>query len=239
MALKHGNTQPLIIPLSEDTTLQAVRRITVHLAMTDSELERAALSLLGRNARFSVVKGSKEYGAEADVRIIDHAPDPDQQRTSDEPAPPRLLFIGAVQSDEMLLEAARAGAWAFVDESVDARTLEMAISALAESTGSPLLRQLAESDTGSEAVLSELSIPHPEHSDDGGEPNPLTERETEILDLIARGESSKSIGGIVGLGEQTIKNYVLKILDKTRTRNRAHAAALAAQCGWLSPLGSI
>ena len=70
-------------------------------------------------------------------------------------------------------------------------------------------------------------------------PNPLTDRETEILELIARGEPSKSIGDMVGLGEQTIKNYVLKILDKTHTRNRAHAAAVAAQRGWLSPVESL
>ena len=43
-------------------------------------------------------------------------------------------------------------------------------------------------------------------------------------------------GEIVGLAEQTVKNYVVKILDKTHTHNRAHAAALAAQRGWLSPL---
>lgn len=239
MALQHRNTQPLLIPLSQDSAPGGVRRITVHLAISDSELEWNALSLLGRNARFSVVKGSIGYAAEADVRIIDRPPDPDQTRALDELSPPRLLFLGDVESDAMLLKAARAGAWAFVAVSADARTLEAAICTLAESTGSPLLMQLAGSDAGSRAVLGELSTPNDEHTDENAEPNPLTERETGILELIARGESSRDIGGIVGLGEQTIKNYVLKILDKTHTRNRAHAAAVAAQRGWLSPLDSI
>ncbi|MCH8229805.1 MAG: response regulator transcription factor [Chloroflexi bacterium] len=215
------------------------RRITVHLAISDSELEWNVFSVLGRNARFSVVKGSIGYAAEADVRIIDQPPDPDQARALDELTPPRLLFLGDVESDAMLLRAARAGAWAFVAVSADAQTLGAAISALAESAGSPLLKQLAGSNAGSEAVLGEFSTPNVGRTDENGEPNPLTDRETEILELIARGEPSKSIGGMVGLGEQTIKNYVLKILDKTHTRNRAHAAAVAAQRGWLSPLDSL
>ena len=153
MALKHRNTQPLLIPLThEDSGPWGARRITVHLAISDSELERNALSLLGRNARFSVVKGSIGYAAEADVRIIDQPPDPDQTRALDELKPPRLLFLGGVESDAMRLEAARAGAWAFVAVSTDAKTLEATISTLAESAGSPLLMQLASSNAGSEAV---------------------------------------------------------------------------------------
>ena len=239
LALKHRNTQPLLIPLSADSDLEGARRITVHLAISDSELENNALSLLGRNARFSVVKGRIGYAAEADVRIIDQRPDPDQVRALDELMLPRLLFLGEVRSDAELFEAARAGAWAFVAVTDDIETLETAISTLAESAGSPLLMQLAASDAGAEAVLNQLSAPVIDRAEKLSEPAPLTPREIEILELIARGESSKGVGGIVGLGEQTIKNYVLKILDKTHTRNRAHATAVAAQRGWFSTLDGI
>jgi DNA-binding NarL/FixJ family response regulator len=239
LALKHRNTQPLLIPLSQDLEPPSARRITVHLAISDSEREWNTLNVLGRNARFSVVKGSIGYAAEADVRLIDQPPNPDQTRVLDELTPPRLLFLGDVESDATLLAAAQAGAWAFVAISADARTLETAISNAAESAGSPLLKRLAGGDGGSEAVLDALSAPDVERPETISKPNPLTNRETELLELIARGESSKSIGEIVGLGEQTIKNYVLKILDKTHTRNRAHATAVAAQNGWLSPLNGI
>ena len=84
LALKHRNTQPLLIPLSQDSSLEDARRVTVHLAISDPETESNALSLLGRNARFSVVKGPIGYAAEADVRIIDRRPDPDQVRALDE-----------------------------------------------------------------------------------------------------------------------------------------------------------
>ena len=228
-----------MIPLSQDSDLEDARRVTVHLAISDTELENNALSLLGRNARFSVVKGSIGYAAEADVRIIDRRPDPDQVRALDELKPPRLLFLGETRTDEELIEAARAGAWAFIAVTDDIETLEAAILTLAESTGSPLLMQLAAGDAGAEAVLNQLSVPVVERTENISEPGPLTAREIEILELVAHGESSKGIGTIVGLGEQTIKNYVLKILDKTHTRNRAHAAAVAAQRGWFSAIEEV
>jgi DNA-binding NarL/FixJ family response regulator len=238
LALKVDNTQPLLIPLTQDTVSQEVPRITVHLAISDNDLENAMLSLLGRNPRFSVVKGSIGYAAESDVRLIDECPDLNQLRNLDEQMPPKLLYIGLDDSDESLSEAARAGAWAFVIEGADSSELEDTICAVIETGGSPLLKTIAASESGSTALLSELSAIRDDLVEVDAEENPLTLDEIRILELIARGEPSKNIGNIVGLAEQTIKNYVVKIFTKTHTHNRAHAAALAAQRGWLSSLDS-
>jgi len=197
-----------------------VPRITVHLALSDNELEKAMLSLLGRNARFLVVKGSIGYAAESDVRLVDESPDPDQQRELDELSPPKLLFIGLGRSEQFLLDAAHAGAWAYISESADADELEDAICSLVESKGSPLLKQLAQSDSGSFEILAGLTDPDSDDDDHAAVNNPLTTDEIKILELIARGEPSKNIGHHVGLAEQTVKNYVVKILDKTHTHNR-------------------
>lgn len=236
MALKFDSTQPLLIPLTQDTISQDVQRITVHLAIADISLENSMLSLLGRDARFSVVKGSIGYSAKSDVRLVDEVPDPAQQRKLCELQPPKLLFIGIDNSDESLIEAARAGAWAFVSEASD---LGATICSLVKTEGSPLLKQIASSESGSAVLLHELSAQRNVSEDVTSEINSLLDYEIRILELIARGEPSKKIGVAVGLAEQTVKNYVLKILDKTQTHNRAHAAALAAQRGWLSPLDSI
>ncbi len=235
MALKHNNSQPLLIPLNDDTVDDVAPRITVHIAVSDLELEKAILSLLGRSARFSVVKGNIGYAAVSDVRIIDEAPDIDQQRELDEEAPPKLLFIGRERSNEAMIGVVRAGAWAYVSELEDAVDLQDAICSLVESQGSPLLKQIASSDEGAAMLLHWFTATREKNDDSKEVPNPLNLNEIKILDLVARGEPSKVIGHTVGLGEQTIKNYVVTILGKTRTRNRAHAAALAAQCGWLSP----
>ena len=239
LALKLNSSQPLLIPLNDDIVDEVASRITVHIAISELELEKATLSLLGRNARFSVVKGSIGYAAVSDVRIIDEAPDIDQQRVLDEEAPPKLLYIGRDRSKESMLEAVRAGAWAYVSEREDAEDLQNAVCSLVESPGSSLLKQIASSDEGAAMLLDWISATREPVDDFVEVPNPLTENEIRILDLVARGEPSKVIGATVGLGEQTIKNYVVTILGKTHTHNRAHAAALAAQRGWLSPLNGI
>ena len=57
----------------------------------------------------------------------------------------------------------------------------------------------------------------------------LTERERQILELIAAGISNKEIGQKLFLTEKTIKHYVTNILQKLHVRNRVQAALLAQQ----------
>ena len=236
LTLKLDNSQPFLIPMNQEPTLGEVPKIIVHLAVSDPDLEDAMLSLLGRTTKFSVVKGSIGYAAEAHVRLIDEQQNTDHLREYDEPDPPKLLFIGIDQSTESLTEAARAGAWAYVSEFADSTDLEATICSVVESSGSPLLKRIADDKEASQELLNDLSSLTGDSHDPNHLPNPLKRDEIRILDLVARGEPSKNIGEIVGLAEQTIKNYVVRILDKTRTHNRAHAAAVAAQRGWLSSL---
>lgn len=63
---------------------------------------------------------------------------------------------------------------------------------------------------------------------------PLTNRETQILNYIAEGNTNKQIAGILGISEQTIKNHVSAILRKLNANDRAHAVVLAIRHGWIS-----
>jgi DNA-binding NarL/FixJ family response regulator len=63
---------------------------------------------------------------------------------------------------------------------------------------------------------------------------PLTSRETQILTLIAEGNSNKGIAHILDISEQTIKNHVSAILRKLNANDRAHAVVLAIRRGWIS-----
>ena len=63
---------------------------------------------------------------------------------------------------------------------------------------------------------------------------PLTNRESQILNYIAQGNSNKQIAYILEISEQTIKNHVSSILRKLNANDRAHAVALAMRNGWLS-----
>ena len=236
MALKHASTQPLLIPLNEDPVNHRVAQVAVHIAISDSRLEIAINNLLARSARFSVVKSSIGYNTVSDVRIIDQIPDQIRYQEFDETSQPKLLFIGVERSSETMMQAVYAGAYAYVTTSINAQELEETICSLVEQPGSPLLKQLASRKDTAVQVLRELS----EKRDVGVRfhqtVNRLTDNEMAILQLVAQGETSKDIGKLVGLGEQTIKNYLVKIFEKTNARNRAHAVAIAAQNGWLLPL---
>ena len=59
----------------------------------------------------------------------------------------------------------------------------------------------------------------------------LTERERQILELVAAGDSNKEIGTQLGLTEKTVKHHMTNILQKLQVRNRVEAALLARAGG--------
>jgi len=63
---------------------------------------------------------------------------------------------------------------------------------------------------------------------------PLTAREAQILNYIARGTKNKGIGDTLGVQEQTIKSHVSAILRKLNANHRAHAVAIAIRNGLIS-----
>jgi len=62
----------------------------------------------------------------------------------------------------------------------------------------------------------------------------LTQREKQILNYIADGNTNKQIARILNISEQTIKNHVSAILRKLNANDRAHAVVLAIRHGWIS-----
>ena len=68
------------------------------------------------------------------------------------------------------------------------------------------------------------------HADDAPtELSSLTEREREILELIAEGLTNRQIGQRLYLAEKTVKNYVSSVLSKLGLERRTQAAVLAAK----------
>jgi DNA-binding NarL/FixJ family response regulator len=66
-----------------------------------------------------------------------------------------------------------------------------------------------------------------------GQEEPLTERQREILRLVADGLSNREIAEYVHLSELTVKSYIEDLLKQLGARNRVHAAILATRQGWL------
>ena len=63
-------------------------------------------------------------------------------------------------------------------------------------------------------------------------PNPLTERELQIMELMAEGKSSKEISSVLFLSSGTVRNYISVILDKLQVSNRIEAISKAKEKGW-------
>jgi DNA-binding CsgD family transcriptional regulator len=62
---------------------------------------------------------------------------------------------------------------------------------------------------------------------------PITERHTDILQLIAKGASAKETAQQLGIGEQTVKNHLREIYRRLEARNSPHAVALAIAAGYV------
>lgn len=67
-------------------------------------------------------------------------------------------------------------------------------------------------------------------------PETLTERECEVLELLARGQSNGEIAASLSLSEHTVKTHVQNLLHKLRLRNRVHAAIYAFETGLRHPV---
>ncbi|MGH2345592.1 MAG: response regulator transcription factor, partial [Chloroflexota bacterium] len=65
----------------------------------------------------------------------------------------------------------------------------------------------------------------------GSQGDDLTEREREVLTLLAEGRSNRDIGAALFLAESTVKNHVSNILGKLHAANRTHAVSLAREQG--------
>jgi DNA-binding NarL/FixJ family response regulator len=64
----------------------------------------------------------------------------------------------------------------------------------------------------------------------------LSKRESEVLSLVARGSSNKTIANILGVTEHTVKAHISRIMDKFQAHNRQQAVVLAIEKGLLPPL---
>jgi two-component system, NarL family, response regulator DesR len=83
------------------------------------------------------------------------------------------------------------------------------------------------------SVMGGRRVFAPELMDDVySEENPLTEREMEVLELVADGKNTKEIAGQLSITTGTVRNYISTILDKLQVTNRIEASTHSKEKGW-------
>jgi two-component system, NarL family, response regulator DevR len=130
----------------------------------------------------------------------------------------KAIILTSYDDDEALFAAIMAGASGYVLKQVRSSDLVDTVRRVA--AGQSLLDPAVTA-----RVLERLRAPEPE-ADELAE---LTEREREILALIAEGLTNRQIGQRLYLAEKTVKNYVSSLLSKLGLERRTQAAVLASK----------
>ena len=148
---------------------------------------------------------------------------------SDAGSGPKVLVLTTFDADEQVVEALRAGASGFLLKDVDPTDFVRAIRVVA--SGEALIapsvtRRLLER-------FAKLAVPADEtHADRLRE---LTEREREVLKLVAQGLANREIAERLFLAEPTVKTHVSHLLLKLELRDRAQLVVLAYELGVVRP----
>jgi len=138
-------------------------------------------------------------------------------------AVPPTIILTTFDDDELVLAGIKAGARGYLLKDVSLEDLVGAVKTVADggSVVKPAVTQRLLK--GLENLQTEFSSLD--------RPDPLTERETEILRLMAGGYSNKEIANSLGVAEGTIKNHVSNILSKMGVRDRTRAVLKAFELG--------
>jgi DNA-binding NarL/FixJ family response regulator len=212
------------------------------LLADDQTLVRAAFAMLVESAKDMEVVGQAGTGREAvelarreraDLVVMDiRMPDLDgieatrRIAAAEDLAGVRVLVLTTYDTDENIVEALRAGASGFLVK--DTRPAELLDAIRTVAAGEALL------SPGPTARLIERFLRSPSAPSTAG-PECLSEREREVLALVARGLNNTEIAEALGLSPLTAKTHVSRIMGKLGARDRAQLVVVAYESGLIVP----
>jgi len=143
----------------------------------------------------------------------------------------KVIMLTTSEEDEDLFDAIKFGASGYLLKNTDAKDLIGMLSdiendevPLSPGLATRLLREFkrsSESDTMSSPKETECI-----------ERNSLTDRQLEVLEMVAKGRTYKEAGEALGLTERTVKYHMEKILERLHLDNRSQVIAFATQSGF-------
>ncbi|MCI0394477.1 MAG: response regulator transcription factor [Chloroflexi bacterium] len=139
----------------------------------------------------------------------------------------QVLMLTTFDDEEYIVKALRAGARGYLLKDIPAADLAQAIRLahagiyqLDPAVAGKLVGVLNRADSGAATAAGEAALPYPP-------PQALTERELEVLRLIAQGATNREIAARLVVSEGTVKNHVSNILSRLGLRDRTQAAIYA------------
>ena len=137
----------------------------------------------------------------------------------------RVIILTTFNDDAYVFEALRVGALGYLLKDLSGHELANAVQTVANG-GVLIDPSVARKVVAEFARLTPSARPI-----NDGLPDPLTERELDILRLLAEGMSNREIGNKLSLTEGTVKNYVTNVLQKIGVRDRTQAALRGRELG--------
>ncbi|MFF3624160.1 response regulator [Streptomyces sp. NPDC002467] len=220
--------------------MTAPSRPPLRLVLCDDErMVRTALRVILEAEPDLEVVGEAATGAEAvplvrslapDVVLMDvRMPEIDGIRATEQilatmPEPPRIVVVTTFENDAYVYDALRAGASGFLLKRADPDELIGAVRLVAR--GDSLLFP---------AAVRSLAAAQAPRTRPGAAPwvSRLTEREADVLRLMATGLSNHEMSERLGVGPQTVKTHVAAVLTKTGSRDRTQAVIAAYEGGFV------
>ncbi|MFF9020262.1 response regulator [Streptomyces eurythermus] len=210
------------------------------VVVDDEALVRSGFELI-LNAADGIEVVATAEGAQAadvirreqpDVALLDiRMPDVDGltvlRRIQELPAPPQVAMLTTFDTDEYILTALRLGASGFLLKDTEPEHLAQLVRTLA--AGGVVM-----SPKASRALLRSLPGAGGTQDADVARVDLLSDRERDVLVLIAEGLSNADIGTRIHLSAGTVKDHVSSILTKLRVSSRVQAALLAERAGLLN-----
>jgi DNA-binding NarL/FixJ family response regulator len=212
------------------------------LIADDQALVRGGFRLILEAQKDIEVVGEAEDGREAlalarelspDVVLMDiRMPELDgleaTRRLMADGEAPRVLMLTTFDEDEYVYDALKSGASGFLLKDIRPEQLAEAVRVAAK--GDALLAPAI-----TRRLIEEFVRRPPPGSGPPAEVDRLTERELEVLKLIARGLSNAEIAATLFLSEATVKTHITHVLTKLNLRDRVQAVVLAYESGLVLP----
>jgi DNA-binding NarL/FixJ family response regulator len=200
-----------------------------------------------------VRKGTREFLEEqGDIVVVAEAPDGEQavslvaqhlpdvavvdlrmpgiggveavQRITAEYPQVRVLVLTAYDDEPYVLAVLRAGASGYVLKSADSTRLTEAVRAVFQG------QTVLDRDV-MQKVVQQLHTGHPLGAP--GAVEKLTDREIEVLRLVARGLTNKGIGQALGISARTVQGHLANVYGKLNVNSRTEAVTEALKQGWI------